>query len=358
MQPVDLSTQAQNLGPGTGGLWLGEQQQNAMQESQLGQQKTLEDIATAKQNRDVVAQKTPLELEKMRNENQGASTKLDRDNYTNYSNDVISYAAAGHSPMEIAAYQEQAAKRNKLDPSDERVRMVGGIASQGTTAIAKWKEVMLHMDPKYREEMDKQELANRGSNQNAQIAGLASMYGHDVSANATVEAARLGAESRAQIAALKGAAQAKLATVDQRLVQLTSIINDPGKSPQEKAQANAEAQQLVQAKQAIQTAIVTEKADQLASILQMPQPGAGQFQSPYQGGQPQQPPPGGPPPGQPPVAPPQAPPRPQAPPQAQPQQAGQAPRAGVTQIKDDAGFAALPSGALFVGPDGVTRRKP
>lgn len=33
-------------------------------------------------------------------------------------------------------------------------------------------------------------------------------------------------------------------------------------------------------------------------------------------------------------------------------------RKGPAQIKDDAGYNALPSGALFVGPDGKTRRKP
>ena len=69
MQPVDLSTIAQNLGPGTGGLWLGEQQKNAMQESQLNQQNTLEQIAASQQNRAIQNQKTPLELERMRGEN-------------------------------------------------------------------------------------------------------------------------------------------------------------------------------------------------------------------------------------------------------------------------------------------------
>jgi len=40
------------------------------------------------------------------------------------------------------------------------------------------------------------------------------------------------------------------------------------------------------------------------------------------------------------------------PPEAAPQDAG------VVTIKDDAEYDALPSGSVYVGPDGVKRRKP
>ena len=128
------------MGPGLGGLWAGEQQKNAMNESQVQQMKGLEDIYTAQQNRDIASQKLPLELERMRGENSlypgkkqeldykntESKNKLDREAYINYSNDVIAWRAANPeaSPLEVGAYSQESAKRYGLDDKDERVGMI------------------------------------------------------------------------------------------------------------------------------------------------------------------------------------------------------------------------------------------
>ena len=334
MQPVDLSSMAQNLGPGTGGQWLGEQQRNAMQESELNQQNTLEQIATAKQNRDINMQKLPGELEKQKLDNAGQGikntseqNKLDKDNYTNYSNDVLAYAAAGHSPIEIAAYQDQAAKRHKLDPQDERVSMVGGIAAQGTTAIAKWKEVMLHMDPEYRKDMDKQRLANEGSNTSASIHTAASIYAAD---------RQLEAE-RERIAAGKYNKTSRQLTADQEIDKAKTAVEKHAKLIDAAMIAKQNGDQEAYINYMTRAQAIEPQAKAELQARGNPQginlPAVTGMQSNPEVN----------------IAPSGATP----PPQAQ-----QAPAAGVTKVSDDAGYAALPSKALFVGPDGVTRRKP
>jgi hypothetical protein len=60
MQPINLDGLAKYLGPGTGGLWMGEQQKNSMQESELSQAKSLEDIFKAQQDREHNAKMNPL----------------------------------------------------------------------------------------------------------------------------------------------------------------------------------------------------------------------------------------------------------------------------------------------------------
>lgn len=77
MQPVGLDGLAQFLGPGTGGLWMGEQQRNAMQESELGQQRTIADIARMKQEQEFNQQMNPLKIEQQQNINKRAPVELE-----------------------------------------------------------------------------------------------------------------------------------------------------------------------------------------------------------------------------------------------------------------------------------------
>jgi hypothetical protein len=329
---------------------MGEQQQNAMNESQLGQQKTLEDIATSKQNRDFSAQKQPLELEKMRGENtktglenRGAKTKLDQNDYTNYSNDVIAYAASGKSPMEVAAYQQQAAKRHNLDSNDERVSMVGGVASQGPEAIAKWKEVLLHMDPKYREEMDKQELANKGSRQNAEIHTLGSMYNADTAAGASRYASdqRLAAAQKRAGTAQDIVQAAMLGKLSyEKAAVALEMLAQQSDSPDEAARLRATAKDMEQRN--LNSANARNQGGGVSigqgGITERPPQAVVPPTAPLRGAQT----------GAPPVVAPQGGPPPGVAPQDQPQLAKPANKAE----RD-----ALPPGTQYVGPDGQTYTK-
>lgn len=102
MNPIGLDGLAQFLGPGTGGLWMGEQQRNAMQESELNQQKTLEDLFKAKQQREHDAQMNPLRVQHQQGVNarqpvdlegavlgnQEKATKIKRQQYSDFLDDL------------------------------------------------------------------------------------------------------------------------------------------------------------------------------------------------------------------------------------------------------------------------------
>jgi len=131
MQPINLDGLAKYLGPGTGGLWMGEQQKNAMQESELSQAKSLEDIFKAQQDREHNAQMNPLKVEHQKGLNarqpvdlEGAilgnkekQTKLDRDQFANFVKDLANMDPRVVGVADRAAYMDDVAKRNNV-PTD------------------------------------------------------------------------------------------------------------------------------------------------------------------------------------------------------------------------------------------------
>ena len=287
MNPVNFgSDMTQYMGPLTMGGMMADQQDAAMKESRLGQAKTLEEIANAQQNRDIARQKLPGELaqqgatlEQTQLGNQEKRSKLKYDDYSKYSDDVFEWRMANPeaSPIEVGAYVAEAAKRHGQDTEDKRVMGVGSMAAKGPQAMQQFRERLTQADPKYIAERKKQEEEMAKARMEA-----ASRERVGAGNNAaTIEAARIAASSREAAAALKQQAQAKLASIDQRLVQLTAVINNPQADPAEKQRAAQEASTLVQAKQAIQTAVVTEKFDQMNQLLNPGAPATNTAADPY-----------------------------------------------------------------------------
>lgn len=272
MNPVNFGNMSEYMGPLTMGGMMADQQDAAMKESRLGQAKTLEEIANAQQNRDIARQKLPgelaqqqatLESTQLGNKEKGA--KLKYDDYSRYTDDVFEWRMSNPdaSPLEVGAYLGEAAKRHGQDPADKRVMGVGSMAMRGPQAMQEFRERMAKADPKYIAERKKQEEEMAKAKMEA-----ASRERVGAGNNAaTIEAARIAASSREAVAMARQQAQAKLASIDQRLVQLTAVINNPQADPTEKRRAAQEASTLVQAKQAIATAVATERFDQLNQIL-------------------------------------------------------------------------------------------
>ena len=279
MQPVDLSTIAQNLGPGTGGLWLGEQQKNAMQESELNQQNTLEQIAASRQNRDIQSQKTPLELERMRGENslypgklteqqdihKEREAKISKEKY----NDLLQGLGQMDPqfvPMDQrAGYLNELSKRTGIPADHPMFEMALRAHAAGPEAFKKFQSAV---DPKLMAEREKT-ASNEGI--------------HAASNTTQVAVAEIGANKAMEVQRLKNEALAAKAnevkmTTDQLIAKYTDEMMKET-DPARKQQLNAYIQYLQQGKMAIAQAQGQGKTDELERTLQMFQQGA-QMQAP------------------------------------------------------------------------------
>jgi len=275
MNPIDTSGLAKYLGPGTGGLWMGEQQRNAMQESEINQQKGLEDIMTQQQTRDIQRQKLPFELQqaeqnvfetkgrvaKQKTEEEDRLQKLDKQNVSDFMGAILLYQGVDN-PLDNAFQLQALAQKYKLDPNDPRIRSIMS-NSMDKEGIKKMQDALIQSDPKWiadrkkaLEEKEKSDNEIAGRRDVAQIQGQTSR-----------DVANIQADSREAVAALRQQATAKLANIEQELVQLSRVINDQNSSAQDKQMASQRAQQLLAAKQSIATAVVQGKADQLQAIL-------------------------------------------------------------------------------------------
>jgi hypothetical protein len=225
MTPIDTSGLAKYLGPGTGGLWMGEQQRNAMQESQINQQKGLEDIMTQQQTRDIQRQKLPWELQqaeatvgetkgriaKQKSDEEDRLQKLDKQNVSDFMGAILQYQGVDN-PLDNAFQLQALAQKYKLDPNDPRIRsiMSNSMDKQG---IKKMQDALIQSDPKWiadrkkaLEDKEKSDSEIQGRKDVAHITG-----GYSV--------------QRANIqAAAKAAAQAKT----QSILQITK--GDPVKT--------------------------------------------------------------------------------------------------------------------------------
>lgn len=159
-------------GPGLGGLWAGEQQQLAVNDSVANNNLTLEQIATAQANRNIAEQKLPLELERMREEIKGmpgdraykealtkeSSQRVDRNNYSDYLEDLLRFKPTG-TPAD-SGYMAQIAKTYKLDPSHPLVKMAEQTLMEGgPDAFKKLQDAVFSGSSRVREEGVKQENA-------------------------------------------------------------------------------------------------------------------------------------------------------------------------------------------------------
>jgi hypothetical protein len=272
------------FGPGLASLWGGEQVGLNFDSQRINQQKGLEDILTSQQTRQQSAELQPFKVDEARIKNQKAKDEVTAANLQQFTDavyqDVLAQGNIQGPPDTVgnAARWSGQAKAMGLDPEDYRVKVILGTAAQGPQGLAKVREALYRMSSKGLEKTDD---ANRQAATDA--AATSRNTADNVSRErqvgmqtaAQIEAARIQAESRQAIAALKGQAQQKLAGIEQRLVQLTSIINDPNSPPEQKQQAQQEAATLVQAKQAIQTAVVSEKHEQLMGLLSSLNQGGG-----------------------------------------------------------------------------------
>lgn len=151
MNPLNLDGMSQFLGPGLGGLWMGEQQGLAVDAEKLRQQKTLDEMMTAAQNRDIAKQKLPFELDEMRaragfNEASAGESrqrtaagqvKLDKEKFGNLMDTLSVTGFDPNNPLESATRVDQIIKQQGLDPEDPRIAMV----RRATSDPAAWKKL-------------------------------------------------------------------------------------------------------------------------------------------------------------------------------------------------------------------------
>jgi hypothetical protein len=274
MNPVNVDGLAQYLGPGTGGLFMGEQQRNAMQESEINQQKGLEDIMTQQQTRDIQKQKLPFELQlaeqnalkakgdvaKQATDAQDRLDKLDKQNVTDFVGAVLQYQGVDN-PLDNAFQLQDLAKKYKLDGNDPRIRsiMTNSMDKQG---IAKMQRALIESDPKWQADRKKAE-------EEEAKAKLEAASRERVGAGnnaATLGAAQIGADSRQMVAALRGQASGKLASIEQELVRLNGEY-EKAPDKETKAAIAMQAQRLINAKKEITTAVAENNAAKMQQIL-------------------------------------------------------------------------------------------
>lgn len=283
MTPVDMSGMAKYLGPGTGGLWMGEQQRNAMQESEIQQKRGLEDILTQQQNRDIAKQKLPFELQKAEQDAkfrlgqvaaQGTEAedrlrKIKKEDFQEFTTGLGKMDPSVISPIERAAYLNDLIKRTGQDAEHPLVQAALRAHAQGGPNWDKFSQAIL-IDPKdrYKEE-----------------AQTARTVASDVSRAASArEVAQIGADSRIETARIRAEqAQARAAQVKESTDQLIARYTNEMKAekdPARRQQLDQYIKYLQQGKMAIAQAVGSGKTDELERTLQMFQQGAMQAPPP------------------------------------------------------------------------------
>lgn len=161
MSPLNFGGLTEYLGPLTGGGMMNQQHRNAMAESEVNQNKGLEEILTAQQNRDIAKQKLPGELEMQQAnitgkkvDNADKQSKLDREKYGYFLEDVIRFTPTD-DPMADAFRLEETAKKAGLDPQDARVRFALTQA-QNKEQLKALQQALTFNDPKHQQTMAKE----------------------------------------------------------------------------------------------------------------------------------------------------------------------------------------------------------
>lgn len=273
MGPVDTSGLAQYLGPLTGGSFMGEQQRAAMQESDIQQQRGLQDILTQQQNRDIARQKLPGELE-MQQQNvmfkkgeiakQGSEAadrerKLKKEDYADFLDGITKMSPNTVAVTDRAEYMNDLSKRTGI-PVDHPMYKIALQAYAGGPKV--WDEFVkgfkVSPETRYKEEQ-------ATARQEIQTAG-------------TLEGQRIGADSRTEVARIRAEqAQAKASQVKQTTDQLIAKYTEEmmaEKDPQRKAELGRYIAYLQQGKIAIAQAVGSGRTDELERTLQMFQEGA------------------------------------------------------------------------------------
>lgn len=348
MTPIDMSGLAKYLGPGTGGLWMGEQQRNAMQESQINQQKGLEDIMTQQQTRDIQRQKLPWELQqaeqnvnktkadvaKMKSDEEERLQKLDKQSVSDFMGAVLTYQGVDN-PLDNAFQLQDLAKKYKLDPNDPRIRSIM-MNSMDKDGIKKMQDALIQSDPKW--------IADRKKAQEDKEKADAEIQGRK-------DVAHITGGYSVQRANIQAAARAKAHGTAKTIEEISR--GDPIKY---RTLLIAEAQKLAAAgksDEANELFAMANEPSLVASVRNAEQQKVGVTVDPTTGqlvqtGQTTPPPMAGPRPavGGPAASPAQVPPAPNA-----------APAQQVVKITNDAEYAALPKGTVYIAPDGKQRTK-
>jgi len=268
MGPVDMSGLAQYLGPLTGGGFMGEQQRAAMQESDINQQKGLEDILTQQQTRDIARQKLPGELD-MQQQNilakkgevakQGTDAidrerKLKKEDYADFLDGITKMSPNSVAVTDRAEYMNDLSKRTGI-PVDHPMYKIALQAYAGGPKV--WEEFVkgfkVSPETRYKEE----QVTAR---QEIQTAGQ-------------IEGQRIGADSRTEVARVRTEqAQAKAAQVKQSTDQLIAKLTEEHRAeqnPQRKAEIAQYIAFLRRGQIAVAPAAGSGKTDELERTLQM-----------------------------------------------------------------------------------------
>jgi len=185
---------------------MGEQQRNAMQESEINQQRGLEDIMTQQQTRDIQLQKLPFELQqaeqtaletkgrvaKQKTDEEDRLQKLDKQNVSDFMGAILQYQGVDN-PLDNAFQLQAMAQKYKLDPNDPRIRsiMSNSMDKQG---IKKMQDALIQSDPKWIAERKK--ALEEKEKSDAEIAGRADVA--NIQGRYSVQRANIQAAARAK----------------------------------------------------------------------------------------------------------------------------------------------------------------
>ena len=268
MGPVDTSGLAQYLGPLTGGGFMGEQQRNAMQESEIQQRRGLEEILTQQQNRDITRQKLPGELEmqtqnvlfkkgeiaKQGTDAEAAQKKLKKEDYQEFLDGLTQMNPQAVGVADRAEYLNDLSKRTGI-PVDHPMYKIALQAHAGGPKV--WDEFSkafkVSPETRYKEEQSNARTAAQGETSR--------------------EVAQIGADSRTEVARIRAErAQAKAAQVKQTTDQLIAKYTEEmmtEQDPNRKTQLAAYIKFLQEGKIAIAQAAGSGRTDELERTMAM-----------------------------------------------------------------------------------------
>lgn len=259
-----------------GAQWAGEQQRAAMNESDTQQDWTRAQTSKSLQDQDIARQKLPGELEQQGAmiESTRASTegtvsltrernqKLDQTKYTAFTNDLSVFKPTQDNLADAVRLSE-IAKKHGMDTADPRIQATIEMLKQGPEMFSQFQQQLAENTPEARRKRaEDQRQAERDTARDT--AANERSAGNNA---ASIEAARLAADSRERVAQLKQEATQAALTIDKELVQLVAIVNDPQQDPAVKQNAQARAKMLQEYKLGIATAVQQGKAEQLQMLL-------------------------------------------------------------------------------------------
>lgn len=266
----------ESLSAAIGPLWAGQQQRAALDESDTQQDWTRAQTSKSMQDQDIARQKLPGELEQQvatlestRANTEGTvsqtkerNQKLDQTKYTAFANDLSVFQPTQDNLADAVRLSE-IAKKHDMDTADPRIQATIEILKQGPEMFAKFQQQLAENTPEARRKRaEDQRTAEREDARDA-AANLRSA-GNNA---ASIESARLAADSRERVAQLRQEVTQAALTIDKELVQLVAIINDPKQDPAIRQNAQARAKMLQEYKLGIATAVQQGKAEQLQMLL-------------------------------------------------------------------------------------------